>query len=297
MPLPKTVSKTRKPILFMVCLLFAFCGIHLYWSNTTFGVTRYTIADESLPPALQGFTIVQISDLHNTAFGKQQSQLLEATAQQQPDIIAITGDFIDSYHTDISISMEFIHRAAAIAPIYYVPGNHESRLPEQYARLKQQLKAAGVILLEDAGAIITYNHTPIRLLGVKDPSFTAPENAAAADTLKQMSQTLDSLLTRTAANADSYTILLSHRPELLDAYRTAGIPLVLSGHTHGGQIRLPGIGALYAPNQGLFPAYAAGLYNVPPTRLIISRGLGNSIIPVRIGNRPELVSITLQPTP
>lgn len=113
LPLSKTVLKTKKNILFMVCLLFALCGIHLYWSNTTFGVTRYTIADDTLPPALQGFTIVQISDLHNTAFGEQQSQLLEATAQQQPDIIAITGDFIDSYHTDISISMEFIHRAAA----------------------------------------------------------------------------------------------------------------------------------------------------------------------------------------
>ncbi len=92
----------------MVCLLFALCGIHLYWSNTTFGVTRYTIADDTLPPALQGFTIVQISDLHNTAFGEQQSQLLEATAQQQPDIIAITGDFIDSYHVGAIAHIECI---------------------------------------------------------------------------------------------------------------------------------------------------------------------------------------------
>ena len=281
-------KKTRMFIISLLVCLIALSA-YLYWENTTIKVTFLEVVDFAIPVDFDGFTIAHISDLHNTEFGQQQERLLQKLVEAAPDLIAITGDLLDSYHPNITVAMEFINGAIAIAPVYYVTGNHESRLPELYAQLREQMESAGVVVLDNKAVTLEYGSSIIRVLGVDDPTFSA-ESDQYEDNEQVISSQLDVLLDDQSA----YTILLSHRPELFDVYHEAGIDLVLCGHAHGGQVRLPFIGALFAPNQGFFPEYTAGLYRQGDTQMVVSRGLGNSSFPIRINNPPELVVITLQ---
>lgn len=281
-------KKTRMFIISLLVCLIALSA-YLYWENTTIEVTFLEVVDFAIPVDFDGFTIAHISDLHNTEFGQQQERLLQKLVEAAPDLIAITGDLLDSYHPNITVAMEFINGAIAIAPVYYVTGNHESRLPELYAQLREQMESAGVVVLDNKAVTLEYGSSIIRVLGVDDPTFSA-ESDQYEDNEQVISSQLDVLLDDQSA----YTILLSHRPELFDVYHEAGIDLVLCGHAHGGQVRLPFIGALFAPNQGFFPEYTAGLYRQGDTQMVVSRGLGNSSFPIRINNPPELVVITLQ---
>jgi len=153
--------------------------------------------------------------------------------------------------------------------------------------LKTGLKVLGVTVLEDEQIILEKNAEAICLIGVDDPSFQT--DYLLGDTATVMNTKLKTL----TSEDNAYTVLLSHRPELFDTYVERGVDLVLSGHAHGGQFRLPLIGGLVAPNQGLFPEYDAGLYAFDGTNMIVSRGIGNSIIPFRFNNRPEVVLIEL----
>jgi predicted MPP superfamily phosphohydrolase len=261
-------------------------SVWVYWGNTSIQTTQIKISSKKIPSYFDGFTIVQISDLHNAEFGDNQSRLLNAVKNASPDIIAITGDLIDSRRTDVAKAMEFIDGAVKIAPVYYVTGNHESRT-EEYAKLKEQMTKAGVVILEDEGTTIKCGKASIHLLGLNDPDFTETDDAYESAAM------INAKLKDMLSENNEYTILLSHRPELFDVYAANNIDLVLSGHAHGGQFRLPFIGGLVAPNQGLFPKYSEGMYEKDQTKMVVSRGLGNSIIPVRINNRPELVVITL----
>jgi predicted MPP superfamily phosphohydrolase len=173
-----------------------------------------------------------------------------------------------------------------IAPCYYVTGNHESRISE-YAGLKAGMETAGVVILEDARTEISLGGETITLIGVNDPSFQI--NYLSDDSVT----VIDTKLKELHTDDDGFTILLSHRPELFDTYVQNGINLVLSGHAHGGQFQLPFVGGLVAPHQGLFPEYDAGLHTAGNTNMLVSRGVGNSIFPFRINNRPEVILIEL----
>ena len=243
--------------------------------------------DCSSHPELSGFTIAQISDLHNEEFGEGQKKLLNMVSECNPDVIAITGDFIDCRHPNVDIAIEFIEGAVDIAPVYYIPGNHERWVFKEYKDLCQRMKEAGVHLMTDTQEPLFYNNNEIVCMGIKDPDFY---DAAESDTKK--------LLTREVINEfeyteEDFTLLLSHRPELFDIYTEAGINLILTGHAHGGQFRLPFIGGLAAPNQGLFPKYDAGVFSENVTHMVVSRGIGNSIIPIRCNNPLENVVVKL----
>jgi predicted MPP superfamily phosphohydrolase len=282
-----TKGKIRSALIFFLILLIAFL-IWIYWGNTSIQVTIISIDSERIPESFRGFRIVQVSDLHNTEFGESQSKLLGAIKKAAPDLIAVTGDLIDSRHTDVKIAMEFIHGVTELAPVYYVTGNHEART-NKYAELKEQLEQAGVVILNDEIIEIEYGSEVIRLIGVNDPDFTTQGDVYVEDAYV-MNVKLKAMLTEDS----TYTILLSHRPELFDVYVDHNIDLVLSGHAHGGQVRLPFIGGLAAPNQGFFPHYSEGVYENSSTKMLVSRGLGNSIFPIRINNRPELVVMVLK---
>lgn len=285
----KTKRKKRKAVWAVLLAILVAFSIWVYWGNTSIQTTQISINCEKIPASFNGFSIVQVSDLHNAEFGKNQSKLLQTIKNISPDMIAVTGDLIDSSHTDVEKAMDFINGAVKIAPVYYVTGNHEA-WTDKYENLKEQMTKSGVIILSDQGITIKRNGSLIWLLGLNDPDFTIKhdmfgEDAAMIDTkLKDMQ--------KQSVNGE-YTILLSHRPELFDVYVANNIDLVLSGHAHGGQIRLPFVGGLVAPNQGFLPKYTAGVYEKKQTKMVVSRGLGNSIAPVRINNRPELVVITL----
>ena len=266
-----------------LALLIAFAA-WIAWGNTALEVNTYTVRSDKLPAAFDGFRIAQVSDLHNTEMGEDNEKLLAALREASPDIIVLTGDLIDSRNTDVEIALEFARRATDIAPCYYVMGNHEART-NAYSILKKGLHEAGVTVLEDARAELERQGDTITLIGVNDPSRSAGNEA---DTMRR---TLERLTQPDTTGG--YTVLLSHRPELMDVYAACGVDLVFSGHAHGGQFRLPLIGGLAAPNQGLFPRYDGGVYTQGGTRMAVSRGVGNSIIPVRIGNRPEVVVVEL----
>ena len=282
------MKKMNKKTVLIVSVLAILClGIWTLWGNIALEVNEYEIVSDRIPEAFTGFRIAQVSDLHNKDFGEGYGQLLTLLSEINPDIIVVTGDLIDSRHTDLDIALEFAWQAGKIARVYYVSGNHEARVPE-YEDLKNGLVKAGVVILENQKIQITREGESITLMGIDDPSFL--EDYLFGDSETVARQAIEDLQNE----SDGYTILLSHRPELFDLYVDTGMDLVFSGHAHGGQFRLPLVGGLVAPNQGFFPKYDAGQFNEENTTMIVSRGVGNSIIPIRFNNRPEIVLVTLR---
>ena len=279
-------KKKRKITIAVVAAVLLALIIWTAWGNTALELNRYTISSDRLPKAFDGYRIAHVSDLHNTEIGKDNEKLLAMLREADPDIIAITGDIIDSRNTDIDVALQFTKTAMEIAPCYYVTGNHEARVSE-YDELKEGMIELGVIVLEDGRIELEQSKETITLLGVNDPSFQTDYLFGDSETVMQSK--LQDII-----KEDTYTILLSHRPELFEVYTESKVDLVLSGHAHGGQFRLPFVGGLVAPNQGLFPKYDAGLYTEENTNMIVSKGIGNSILPFRFNNRPEVILIELK---
>ena len=282
-----TAKKKKFIFLAVAAAVLVALVIWIAWGNTALELNTYTISSSKLPQSFDGYRIAHVSDLHNTEMGKDNENLLAMLRDADPDMIAITGDLIDSRNTDIEVALQFIREAVKIAPCYYVTGNHEARVNE-YGELKAGMEVAGVTVLEDVRTEIGMEGETITLIGVNDPSYQTDYLFGDSETV--MNAKLDELQTEN----DGFTILLSHRPELFDTYADYDIDLILSGHAHGGQFRLPFIGGLVAPNQGLFPEYDAGIYTEDNTNMLVSRGVGNSILPFRINNRPEVILIELQ---
>ena len=254
--------------------ILALCALLVWWGDRTPRLTEYTI---SASEELSGLKIAHISDLHNTQLGRDNEKILKILAEAQPDIIAVTGDMIDSRNTNIDVALAFAGEAMEIAPLYYATGNHESRIAD-YPLLESGLRDMGAAVLRDEAAEIK----GMAVIGLDDPAFRthdAKDTARIIDELK---------------GDAPFALVLSHRPELLDSYAESGADLVLSGHAHGGQIRLPFIGGVIAPHQGFFPELTEGVHEKGGTSLVISRGLGNSLFPFRVNNRPEVVLITLK---
>ena len=260
------------------------------WANARVWNARVEIRDEKIPAAFDGFVLCQVSDVHNEARGEGNAALLRALREAAPDLICITGDFLDSRRTDLDFALELAGQLAEIAPAVYVTGNHEARLKDLSA-LEAGLAARGVQVLRDDWTPLARGGEEIALLGLDDPGFAAGEDWTLAEGLDQTQARLSALL---AQAGDRFSLVLSHRPELLPAYADAGADLVLSGHAHGGQVRLPGIGGLFAPGQGILPRLTSGVHARGETRLVVSRGLGNSSFPLRVFNPPEIVTVTLR---
>lgn len=280
-------TKKAKMILCTLTALLSVLIIWTIWGNTALTVNTITISNSRIPTSFSGFKIAQVSDLHNAEFGENNARLLKLLSKNEPDIIVITGDLIDAQHTNIDIALNFVKEAIQIAPVYYVTGNHEASL-SQYDRLKDGLESVGVSVLDDRVVELERDGEKITLIGLSDPDFTVK-----GDVFGEVPAMIDTKLEKLTNMENSYTILLSHRPELFESYVSSGIDLILCGHAHGGQFRLPFIGGLIAPNQGLFPKYDAGVFSDHNTHMVVSRGLGNSIIPFRFNNRPEIVLVEL----
>lgn len=274
--------KIRLAIFLLVAVVITLWTI---WGNLTVGVTNYAIGSTRIPRAFDNYKIAVISDLHNAEFGENNKDIVEKVQKQQPDIIVITGDLVDSNNTDFDIAITLVKQLVEIGPCYYVTGNHEAWIGSKYQELEQRLIEEGVIVLHDEIVELTIDDEVIILVGLDDPDFFSGSsydtNYFLDNKLKEMNL------------EDKYTILLSHRPETFDAYVANNIDLVLSGHAHGGQFRLPFIGGIIAPNQGFFPKYDAGKYTENLTTMIVSRGIGNSVIPIRFNNRPEILIVQL----
>lgn len=280
---------TSKKVKIVVLLLFAvilFSGILIY-ENKNIELNSFKIYSEDLPSGFDGYRIAHISDLHNAQFGKNNNKLVSLLSEAKPDIIAITGDIVDSRRTNCDVSFEFVKRILEIAPCYYVTGNHEARIGEEYSSFKERMQEAGVSILDNKTITLEHAGSTIKIIGLEDPTFsvsgtTEMEAEVVADNLRKLTDT-----------EKKFTLLLSHKPEFFDVYVENNIDLVLSGHTHAGQFVIPFIGGFIAPGQGFFPEYDSGLFKDGSTSMIISRGIGNSIFPLRVNNRPEIILIEL----
>lgn len=274
----------NKVIIIVLLLAVAFTAYCL-WADRAISEREFQIKSEKIPSDFDGYRIVHISDLHNTLFGDGNKKLLDRIKADQPDIIAVTGDIVDSRRTNTVIALDFIKSALEIAPVYYVSGNHEFRIP-QGRELIEGIRRLGATVLENESLEIKRGDSKITVCGIEDPYFyggymSDEEEYVTAHTLETLERTED------------FTLFLSHRPEFFDLYCKYGFDLVLSGHAHGGQFRFPLVGGFIAPGQGLFPEYDSGLYEKNGTSMIVSRGLGNSIIPLRLFNRPEIITVIL----
>ncbi len=282
-----SVKKNKIIVLAVTAVVLTTLAVWTMWGNTALELNILTVLSERLPKVFDGYRIAHISDVHNTQLGADNAKLLDMLRDANPDIIAITGDLIDSRNTDIDIALRFVEEAVEIAPCYYVTGNHEARIFD-YDKLREGMSALGVVILEDESADIELNGEKITILGVADPSFQTDYLSGDSEAV------MKSKLKKIYGKGKNFAVLLSHRPELLEAYADSGVDLVLSGHAHGGQFRFPFLGGLIAPNQGLFPEYDSGLYVRGNTNMVVSRGIGNSIVPLRFNNRPEVILIELK---
>lgn len=280
------LSRKAKTLIILV-IFIVICIAFSIWQNNSIVISNFDYNKFELPTEFNNFKIVHISDLHNKVFGDEQDKLIGKVEDLSPNIIVITGDLIDRRRYNLEKAMLFINSAVKIAPVYYVSGNHEA-WSGKYYEIKERLIDAGVIVMEDSKLDITRGNNSIKLLGLSDPDFLTSDYIDGTDTSKVEEKLKE------WSEIEGFKILLSHRPELFDLYSENNIDMIFSGHAHGGQIRLPFVGGLVAPDQGLFPKYTAGSYTSNTSTMYVSRGLGNSLFPVRVFNRPEIISVTLK---
>lgn len=270
---------------FLIIIIIILSVLYLYCENNNLQINNYSITNNNFPVEFNNYKIVQISDFHNTKSKRLAKDLVKEIKNQKPDIIVLTGDLIDANKEHMDISIDFIKEINNTAPIYFVTGNHEASIND-YSELKNKLEENNVTILDNESQVIKKKSSEINIIGISDPTMKHSHYETDENIIEFELDSID-------YNKDNYTILLSHRPELFEIYVDNDINLVLTGHAHGGQIRIPFIVGLIAPNQGLFPKYTNGKIEQDDTTMIVSRGIGNSILPFRINNRPELVLITL----
>ena len=271
----------------IVIVIILFCN----FQNKHLETTHYTYAAEQLGADLEGYRIVQISDLHNAKFGKNNQKLVDRIRECEPDMIVLTGDLVDSNHINVDRAVQFVDEIVKICPVYYVTGNHEYWLEKsEYDELMSGLADAGVVILDNQVVEISRGDAKFRLVGLDDRSLS---DGTLGMLLKDQAGQKEETADNENSGEKELTVVLAHEPQYLARYASAGVDLVLSGHAHGGQFRLPFVGGIVAPDQGFLPEYTAGEYYMNGTEMIVSRGLGNSVIPVRLFNYPEIVCVEL----
>ena len=258
--------------------LAAAAGAYICYENFTFGVTRLEALSPRLPPEFEGFAVALVSDVHGARFGRRLAAVLDSLA---PDMVAVAGDLLDSYHPRPRAALALVRDMLRVCPVYFVPGNHEARLRGLYPSFAGELRASGAVVLHDECAELRRGGARILVRGLADPSFIPGSPPFSPAALPK------------ASPSGPYTLLISHRPERFGEYCAAGVDLALCGHAHGGQVRLPLAGPLFAPHQGLFPVGPAALCSAGGTQMAVSRGLGSSRLRLRMNNRPELLLIRL----
>lgn len=266
--------------LIILALIAAAAAFLIKDSRDDLEISRYEVKSQKLPESFDGFKIVQLSDLHGAEFGEDGMELVEKVKELEPDIIALTGDFVTD-EGDLAAVERLAARLVKLCPVYFISGNHEfgSGLA---VKVRNILERAGVKYLSNEYLTISRGEDGILLGGVEDP-------LAYADMLSpdELAQKMND------AAPDAFKILLGHRNYWMTEYPELPVDLIFCGHAHGGLIRIPGVGGLIGTDRRLFPDFDAGQFNNGRYTLIVSRGLGNSVPIPRIFNRPEIVCVEL----
>ena len=284
------MTKKRRKIMGWTLIMIVLAVIYYFLQLNWISVTTHVIHLDDLPKEFDGYKIVQLSDLHNQEFGYENERLIERINQIKPDIIVMTGDMLTNTRevsTNGDVLIKLVESLNQQYPIYYVTGEHEEGLyyedrnkyqidgtKEDY---EEKLSQFGVTVLNDEQVTITRQDATINVYGLKE------HLSGDIQIDKRLGQ----------SNKEEVTILLSHRPTYFDDYTKWGADLIFCGDTHGGMIRLPVIGGILSA-EGFFPEYDGGLFRKENSVLVVSRGLGNNPIPLRINNRPEIVEVILK---
>ena len=284
------MTKKRRKIMGWTLIMIVLAVIYYFLPLNWISVTTHVIHLDDLPKEFDGYKIVQLSDLHNQEFGYENERLIERINQIQPDIIVMTGDMLTNTRevsTNGDVLIKLVESLNQQYPIYYVTGEHEEGLyyedrnkyqidgtKEDY---EEKLSQLGVTVLNDEQVTITRQDATINVYGLKE------HLSGDIQIDKRLGQ----------SNKEEVTILLSHRPTYFDDYTKWGADLIFCGDTHGGMIRLPVIGGILSA-EGFFPEYDGGLFRKENSVMVVSRGLGNNPIPLRINNRPEIVEVILK---
>lgn len=292
-------------VLTILAALAVVTAAEIYRELHTVKVTKYSIESEKFPAGGETVKIVFLSDLHNREYGKGNENLYQALRTERPDLILIGGDMlVGKDWVSYEPALKFVQKLPAICPVYYANGNHEQRMKENpkeysysYADYKTMLEESGVVFLENETETVRIGQTTLEICAVELPLETYRKMKKANVT----SQDIGNLAGDQADNQDrgapqaAYRILLAHNPAYMNAYKAWGADLILSGHLHGGIVRIPGLGGVISPQAFLFPRYSGELTLEGDQTVIVSRGLGTHTIHLRLFNTPELVSISLEP--
>ena len=273
--------RRRKTAVLLVLTALLAAGF-LLWGNCSMQTTETALVSPALPPAFDGLRIVELADLHGRVFGRGSRRLLAAVRRAEPDLICIDGDLFDE-HTDLAMLPPLLRGLCAIAPVYYVTGNHEWRVPGLRGILAQ-MRACGVTVLQDDWRVLRRGEDALIVAGTDDPCGPA-ERKTPAELIADI---------RAEAGEAAFLLLLTHRNDQLPQWSALGVQAVLAGHCHGGVVRLPFVGGLFGTDRRLFPAWDAGLYRQGETALYVSRGLGYTNVHFRLFNRPEVAVIVLR---
>lgn len=277
------MNQKRAAALGSLSVLAMAAGTALYqYENNSIQVTKLRMNAEITSP----LRIVLLSDLHGKEFGRSNERLIRKVTECAPDLIAVTGDLVNGNASSREIlrMTELLEKLNSLVPVFYVSGNHEHRLAD-LEFLRDALRRRGITVLVNEMVSFRVNEQQVTVLGIDED-----EN----------DQTDRHVLMRDFELQDGFRLLLCHYPDRFalngeESYQNYCFDLMLAGHAHGGQLVLPGIGGLYAPGQGFFPKYYRGMYGEIP-KLVVSRGLGPSSFPTRLCNRPEIVSIEVEPS-
>ena len=287
--------KRKKSILKWLGIIAAVClaaFLSVFISNTRISTASYTVALEDLESPLR---LVLISDLHGKSFGKDNARLIAKIQEQTPDAIFLDGDMIDSRadSPDVQELLRLIESLCEIAPVYFSLGNHELEYMQTDTSLLTQVAEAGAVVVNDSYVDVTVAGQPLRIGGTMGHGF------AFGRTEEEFTSSPEYVFLKAFENTELPKICLAHMPDTFifnGAYTLWDVDLVLSGHTHGGLVRLPFIGGLYAPMQGLFPEYDRGHFRLGThMQMVITSGLaGHGLLP-RVNNPPEIAVIDLVP--
>ena len=278
-------KQKRVSIVFLVLVVLLVA--RLYVDNNLIQTTNVEVVSEKIPDSFDGYKIVQLSDLHSRSLGKDNSHLIQAIQDIKPDIIVLTGDMVTGNDKDFSVFFNLVEEISKEYPIYFIPGNHEIALKNNSKQEFQDLfEETGVVFLDNYKIELESSDGEIiNLYGLWYPNLHYDKDPLTIELIEQYIG---------VADTSKYNILLTHQPRYFELYEEWGADLTMSGHIHGGMVRLPYFGSVFSPDEGLFPKYADGEYHLNESVLVVSRGLGIGTRGFRVFNRPDLVLITLK---